>query len=144
MRIGIDLGGTKIEAIALANDGRELYRKRTATPRGDYQETMDAIKMLVNGVEGELGGTGSVGVGIPGSVSPATGLVKNANSTWLIGQPLDKDLSHLLDRPVRIDNDANCFAISEAVDGAALVPARFSGSSSAPAAAAGSSSTCAV
>ena len=119
MRIGIDLGGTKIEAIALANDGRELYRKRTATPRGDYQATTDAIKILVYGVESELGGTGSVGVGIPGSVSPVTGLVKNANSTWLIGQPLDKDLSHLLDRPVRIDNDANCFAISEAVDGAA-------------------------
>lgn len=119
MRIGIDLGGTKIEAIALADDGRELYRKRSPTPRGDYQATTAAIKALVDNVEAELGGRGTVGVGIPGSISPATGLVKNANSTWLIGEPLDKDLSALLDRQVRVDNDANCFAISEAVDGAA-------------------------
>jgi fructokinase len=119
MRIGIDLGGTKIEALALAEDGRERARLRVATPRGDYQETLQAIVDLVRTLEAELGETGTVGVGMPGTISRATGLVKNANSTWLIGRPLGDDLAGLLDRPLRFDNDANCFALSEATDGAA-------------------------
>ncbi len=119
MRIGIDLGGTKIEALALAEDGRERARRRVATPRGDYQQTLRAIADLVRTLEAELGETGTVGVGIPGTISQATGLVKNANSTWLIGRPLGEDLPRLLDRPVRFANDANCFALSEATDGAA-------------------------
>jgi fructokinase len=118
MRIGIDLGGTKIEALALAEDGRERARRRVATPRGDYQQTLRAMADLVLTLETELGETGTVGVGIPGTISQATGLVKNANSTWLIGRPLDEDLPRLLDRPVRFANDANCFALSEATDGA--------------------------
>ena len=119
MRIGIDLGGTKIEALALAEDGRERARRRVATPRGDYQQTLRAMADLVLTLEAELGETGTVGVGIPGTISQATGLVKNANSTWLIGRPLGEDLPRLLDRPVRFANDANCFALSEATDGAA-------------------------
>ena len=118
MRIGVDVGGTKIEAIALGDDGRELYRRRTATPKEDYEGTVSAIVGLVRRAERELKERGTVGVGIPGAVSPATGLIKNANSTWLIGNPLDKDLSHELEREVRVQNDANCFAVSEAVDGA--------------------------
>jgi len=118
MRIGIDLGGTKIEAIAI--DGtREVWRRRVAAPRGDYAATISAVRQLVSAIEGELGTTATVGIGIPGAMSPATGLVKNANSTWLIGQPLDRDLARALDRPVRVTNDANCFALSEATDGAA-------------------------
>jgi len=119
MRIGIDLGGTKIEAIALADDGEVLERRRVASPHGDYQATLTAIVALVDGLEAQLGEEGSVGVGIPGAVSPASGLVKNANSTWLIGQPLQLDLSEALGRQVRLANDANCFAVSEATDGAA-------------------------
>jgi fructokinase len=119
VRIGIDLGGTKIEAIAIADDGAERVRRRIATPRGDYARTLDAIRGLVLAVEHELAAHGSVGVGIPGTISPATGLVKNSNSTWLIGQPLAEDLPRLLGRPVRFANDANCFALSEATDGAA-------------------------
>lgn len=119
MRIGIDLGGTKIEVIALANDGRELFRHRIATPRHDYQQTLEAITGLVKLAEENTGQQGSVGVGIPGTLSPYTGLVKNANSVWLNGQPLDKDLSAMLAREVRIANDANCLAVSEATDGAA-------------------------
>jgi fructokinase len=119
MRLGVDLGGTKIEIAALADDGRELLRRRVATPKGDYAATVDAVKALVLGVEGELGARGSVGVGIPGAESHVTGLVKNANSTWLIGQPLRRDLKDALGRDVRLANDANCFALSEAVDGAA-------------------------
>lgn len=119
MRIGIDLGGTKIEVIALAKDGRELFRHRIATPRHDYQQTLDAITGLVKLAEENTGQQGSVGVGIPGTLSPYTGLVKNANSVWLNGQPLDKDLSAMLAREVRIANDANCLAVSEATDGAA-------------------------
>jgi fructokinase len=111
MRLGIDLGGTKIEAIALEG-GREVFRKRIATPRGDYAATLTAIRILVEGMEG------SIGIGIPGALSRATGLVKNANSTWLIGKPLKEDLEKALGREVRIANDANCFALSEAVDGA--------------------------
>ena len=119
MRIGIDLGGTKIEGIALADDGRELARRRAAAPRGNYHATIHAVIALVTALEQESGGRGSVGIGIPGTISPATGLVKNANSTWLIGHALDRDLSHALDREVRLANDANCFALSEATDGAA-------------------------
>jgi len=117
MRIGVDLGGTKIEAIALADDGRIVVRERVATPR-DYHETVQAITRLVLAVEGAAGKHGTVGVGIPGTIVPATGLVKNANSTGLIGQPLGRDLERALERPVRIMNDANCFALSEAADGA--------------------------
>ncbi len=118
MRIGIDLGGTKIEIIALADNGGEIHRERIATPKDDYDGTVAAIVGLVRRAERELKERGTVGVGIPGAISPATGLVKNANSTWLIGKPLDKDLSHELEREVRVQNDANCFAVSEAVDGA--------------------------
>jgi fructokinase len=119
VRIGVDLGGTKIEALGLDDRGRELARRRVATPREDYDGTVGAIADLVRAIEKETGERGTVGVGMPGALSPATGLVKNANSTWLIGQPLDRDLSARLDRPVRFANDANCFALSEAVDGAA-------------------------
>jgi fructokinase len=118
VRIGVDLGGTKIEAIALDDGGALLARRRVATPRGQYEATLDAIAALVAGVERETGRRGTVGVGMPGALSPATGLVKNANSTWLIGRALDRDLAARLDRPVRLANDANCFALSEAVDGA--------------------------
>jgi len=118
-RIGIDLGGTKIEAIALDEDGRETFRQRIASPRGDYDATILAIRDLVLSADAAVGEPGLVGVGIPGAISPATGLVKNANSTWLIGKPLHVDLERALKRPVRIANDANCFALSEATDGAA-------------------------
>lgn len=118
MRIGIDLGGTKIEAIALADDGAELVRRRVATPANDYEATLRAISRLVSEMESETGERGSVGVAMPGAVSPATGLIKNANSTCLIGHPLDTDLGSLLGRKVRLSNDANCFALSEAVAGA--------------------------
>ncbi len=119
MRIGIDLGGTKIEAIALDEDGRELRRHRVPTPRFDYQGSIDAIAGLVERLEAETGQRGTVGVGMPGALSPITGLVKNANSTWLIDTAFDRDLSAALDRPVICVNDANCLAVSEAVDGAA-------------------------
>jgi fructokinase len=119
MRIGIDLGGTKIEAIALADSGEIAMRRRVATPRCDYDGTVQAIIDLVNGIETELQMRGNVGVGTPGAISPATGLIKNANSTHLIGRSLAKDLSSALGREIRLSNDANCFALSEAVDGAA-------------------------
>lgn len=118
MRIGIDLGGTKIEAIALDGNGNELFRQRVNTPQHDYPTTLNAIVELVNKLENETQQTGSIGIGIPGAISPTTSLVKNANSTWLIGKPLDKDLEQLLGKPVRIANDANCFVMSEATDGA--------------------------
>ena len=118
MRIGIDLGGTKIEAIALAADGSELQRCRVAAPRGNYDESVRAVTGLVLSLERDANRRGTVGVGIPGAISPATGLIKNANSTWLIGKPFAEDLSRALDRPVRLANDANCFALSEAADGA--------------------------
>jgi len=118
MRIGIDLGGSKIEAAALDHAGRELKRCRRPAPTGDYGATIEAIRGLVERIEAELGQRGTVGIGIPGTISPATGLVKNANSTWLIGRPLDRDLGSALGRPVRLANDANCFALSEATDGA--------------------------
>ena len=119
IRIGIDLGGTKIEGLVLGPSGDELVRIRIPTPRG-YAKTLDALSGLVARLEEQSGGTGPVGVGIPGTISPATGLVKNANSTWLIGHPLDEDLAVRLGRPVRIMNDANCFALSEASDGAGV------------------------
>ncbi|MDZ7711892.1 MAG: ROK family protein [Rhodovibrio sp.] len=123
MRLGIDLGGTKISALALDADGDVRARRRIETPRGDYAATLSAICGLVQALEDDLLPPGAqrarVGVGIPGTISPATGLVKNANSTWLIGQPLDRDLAAALDRPVRLANDADCFALSEASDGAA-------------------------
>lgn len=119
MRIGIDLGGTKIEGIALGDSGEVLERRRVSTPQGDYQATVTAIISLIEGIEAHLGEEGAVGVGIPGALSPATDLIKNANSTCLIGRPLHLDLSEALGREVRLANDANCFAISEATDGAA-------------------------
>jgi fructokinase len=117
LRIGIDLGGTKIEAIAL-DGGREMFRKRLPTPRGDYHGTVITIAALVADIESGRTGKATVGIGIPGALSRVTGLVKNANSTWLIGKPLKQDLERELGREVRIENDANCFALSEAVDGA--------------------------
>lgn len=119
MRIGVDLGGTKIEGIALANDGRVLDRRRVPAPRDDYRATLAALVNVIGAVESAAGGRGSIGIGIPGTISPATGLVKNANSTWLNGRPLHEDLARTLGREVRLANDANCFALSEAVDGAA-------------------------
>lgn len=118
VRIGVDLGGTKIELVALSEEGNELFRKRITTPR-DYQGTLRAIADLVYAAEATLGEKGTVGVGIPGVISPYSGLVKNANSTWINGHPLDVNLGELLEREVRVANDANCFAISEAIDGAA-------------------------
>ena len=118
MRIGIDLGGTKIEVIAISEEGHELFRKRVGTPRNDYQKTLKAIEGLIHDAEKETGHRGSVGLGIPGTLSPFTGKVKNANSVWLNGQKLDEDLALLLGREVRIANDANCLAVSEATDGA--------------------------
>ncbi|WP_109233300.1 ROK family protein [Klebsiella pneumoniae] len=119
MRIGIDLGGTKTEVIALSDQGEQLFRHRLPTPREDYRQTIETIATLVAMVEQATGQQGTVGMGIPGSISPYTGVVKNANSTWLNGQPFDKDLSLRLEREVRLANDANCLAVSEAVDGAA-------------------------
>src|SRR3990172_12129436 len=119
MRIGVDLGATKGGGMALDAEGRELARRRVATPRHDYEATLGAIVSLVNGIQQETGREASVGVGMPGALSPASGLVKNANSTWLIGRAIDQDLARALGRPVRCANDANCFALSEATDGAA-------------------------
>ena len=118
MRIGIDIGGTKIEAIALNNQGEELVRKRVSTPRGDYEGTIRTMVQLISSLEMQTGETGSVGIGIPGILSPKTGLMKNANSTWLIGKPFNQDVMQALSREVRFANDANCLAVSEAVDGA--------------------------
>ena len=119
MRIGIDLGGTKTEIIALADDGEVLERRRADTPAGDYAGSIRTIVSLVEGVEKELGMRGSVGIATPGAISPATGLIKNANSVCLNGQPLDRDLADALGREIRLANDADCFTLSEAVDGAA-------------------------
>ncbi|WP_412759759.1 ROK family protein [Methylorubrum subtropicum] len=119
MRIGIDLGGTKIAGIALAPDGTTRAEARVPTPRGDYAGTLDAIATLVAGLEAEAGvGDASVGIGMPGAVSRHNGLIKNANSVWLNGKPFAGDIAARLGRPVRIENDANCLAVSEAVDGA--------------------------
>jgi len=119
VRFGIDLGGTKIELIALDRAGRELLRRRTATPRNDYPATVEATARLLEDAERELGAQGTVGLGTPGAVSRLTGRMKNCNSTWLNGMPLLEDLQRRLARPLRISNDANCFALSEATDGAA-------------------------
>lgn len=119
MRLGIDLGGTKIAALVLDDDGRVAWEHRRPAPRGNYEATIDALVDVVREAEGAIGARCSVGMGIPGAVSPATGLVKNANSTWLNGRRLGQDLDARLGRPVRLANDANCLAISEATDGAA-------------------------
>lgn len=118
MLIGVDFGGTKIEAIALAPGGETLACKRIPTPRDDYAASVAAVAGLVAEVEGMVGAKGSLGIGIPGAISAETGLVKNANSTWLIGRPLASDLEAAVGRPVRLENDANCLAVSEATDGA--------------------------
>ncbi len=119
MRSGIDLGGTKIEAAAFDDAGGMLERRRVATPRDDYDGTVKALAALVAAIEAGLGGRATVGVGVPGAESLATGMIKNANSVWLNGRPLARDLGAALGRPVRLANDANCFALSEATDGAA-------------------------
>jgi fructokinase len=119
MRLGIDLGGTKTEIIAIDSDGAELLRRRVATPQDGYEPTVRAIASLVLEAERDLRAKGTVGLAIPGTISPVTGLVKNANATRLIGHPLDKDVGHAIGRSVRVANDANCFALSEASDGAA-------------------------
>ena len=118
MRIGVDVGGTKIEAIALDGEGRALSRRRVPSPRDDYDAMVEAVRRLVVGLEDDLGERGDVGVGTPGAVSRATGLIKNANSTVLNGRPFPRDLAGALGREVRVENDANCFALSEATDGA--------------------------
>ena len=118
MRIGVDLGGTKIEAIALSDSGHELYRERIVTPKDNYPETLRAIEWLVSKVEAGVGVADSIGVGIPGTLSSVTHKVKNANATWLNDKALDEDLQRILGRPIRIANDANCLAVSESVDGA--------------------------
>jgi fructokinase len=119
LALGIDLGGSKIEIIALNELGAVLLRRRRASPRGSYAATLEAIRELVAGAEAELGVRGTVGFGTPGAISPATGLLKNSNSTWLNGKPLDRDLADVLERPVALANDADCLALSEATDGAA-------------------------
>jgi len=118
VRIGIDLGGTKIEALAFDRAGSELFRRRVPTPIGDYEGTVRAIAGLVAAADAATQAQASIGVGIPGTLSPATGLIKNANSVCLIGRALDQDLGAAIGRPVRLANDADCFALSEAVDGA--------------------------
>ncbi len=118
MKLGIDWGGTKIEIIALDEDGSQLLRERTHTPQEDYLACVKAASDLVVMAEEKTGKTGTVGIGIPGTISPVSGLVKNANSTWLNGKPLLQDMQEAMQRDVRIQNDANCFAVSEAIDGA--------------------------
>jgi fructokinase len=118
MRIGIDLGGTKTEVIAISMKGEELLRERVDTVKGDYAETLATIDKLVKHAEQSLKQTGSVGIGTPGAISPTTGLLKNSNSTWLNGKPVQQDIESAINRPVRIANDANCFVLSEAIDGA--------------------------
>jgi len=119
VRIGIDLGGTKISVIALDDDGSTLFETRIKTPRNDYSGTIAAVRNLVSLAGTSTTQNGTVGIGIPGSISPSTGLVQNANSTWLNGKPFQDDLSKALKRDIRLANDANCFALSEATDGAA-------------------------
>ncbi len=121
VRIGVDLGGAKIEAIALGAEGGTLARRRVATPAHDYRAIVAAVAKLVGDVESDIGRRGVVGVGAPGAISTHTGLVKNSNTAVINGKPLDKDLSQALGRPVRVANDANCFALSEAIDGAGVV-----------------------
>jgi fructokinase len=118
MRLGVDLGGTKIEILALNDKGEELLCKRVATPKDDYPATLQSISELVHSTETELGESGTVGIGTPGALSPASGLLRNCNSTWLNNQPFKQDMEALLGREIRMSNDANCFALSEATDGA--------------------------
>jgi fructokinase len=118
IRLGIDLGGSKIEIVALDDAGTELLRRRVPAPRDDYADTVEAVTGLVAAAEAELGTLCTVGIGTPGAISAASGNLKNSNSTWLNGQPLKRDLERALGREIRMANDANCFALSEAVDGA--------------------------
>jgi fructokinase len=118
MLVGVDWGGTKIEAIALDDDGQPIARLREATPRTDYEGCLATVAAVVSSVEAQAGATGSVGIGIPGSLDPLTGIAKGASSTWLNGRPVEADLCRTLGREVRVANDADCFAVSEAVDGA--------------------------
>ena len=118
MLIGIDWGGTKIEGVAMERDGRELLRLREPTPRHDYRACVAAVKSMIDRLEAETGRTGSIGIGIPGSLEPASRLGKGASSTWLLGQPVEQDLLDAIGRDIRVENDADCFAASEAVDGA--------------------------
>ena len=118
MRIGIDLGGTKIEGVVIDADGQVRERTRVPTPRGSYEGTLAAVAELVARLEGNIGACCRVGIGMPGAVSPATGLIKNANSVWLNGKPFVRDIERSLKRPVRVANDADCFTLSEATDGA--------------------------
>ncbi len=118
LRLGIDIGGTKIAAIVLNEAGETIAKKRISAPRGIYPKTLEAIHDLVSVLEAEIGFTTRIGIGIPGSISPLTGLVQNANSTWLNAKPFKHDIEALLQRPVRVANDADCFTLSEAVDGA--------------------------
>jgi len=118
MLIGVDWGGTKIEAIALADDGQPITRLREATPRSDYEGCLATVATVVSSVEAKAGATGSVGIGIPGSLDPLTGIAKGASSTWLNGRSVEADLRRTLGREVRVANDADCFAVAEAVDGA--------------------------
>ncbi len=119
IKIGIDLGGTKIEGIALSDAGNELYRHRISTPQGDYRGTLKSIADLINKIEAAVGEKGSIGICTPGALSPVTGLMRNSNSVCMNGKPVLTDLQDLLQREICIANDANCFALSEAVDGAA-------------------------
>lgn len=119
VRLGVDLGGSKIEIVALDRAGRELLRRRVPTPRDDYDQTVAAVVDLVTGAEARLGRRGTLGIGTPGALSPLTGLIKNSNSVWLNGRPFRRDLEVALGRDIRMSNDANCFALSEAIDGAA-------------------------
>jgi fructokinase len=119
MRIGVDFGGTKIEVAVLDENGREIARQRAPTPQGDYEGCVRAIAELMRGVAAKTGAKGPVGMGIPGAISAKTGLVKTSNAIWLVGKALDRDMAAALGRKVRIENDANCFALAEAVDGAA-------------------------
>lgn len=118
MRIGVEIGGTKIEAIVLDLQGKEIFKTRIPTPRGNYQTTVDNIARMIDEIEQRLRKNASIGIGTPGVISPATGLVKNSSATWLNGKALDSDLSKALGRPIRIQNNANCLALSESVDGA--------------------------
>ncbi len=119
LALGIDLGGTKIEIIVLDGDGNEILRRRKPSPKGNYQSTLEALRDFIGEIEFELGATGSLGFGTPGAISPATGLLKNSNSTWLNGHPFDRDLKACLGRDFAIANDADCLALSEATDGSA-------------------------
>ena len=119
MRIGVDFGGTKIEVAIIERDGREIARQRAPTPRADYEGCVRTVAGLVREIAAKTGASGPVGMGIPGAISAKTGLVMTSNATWLVGKALDRDVAAALGRKVRIENDANCFALAEAVDGAA-------------------------